>query len=134
VVPPFFQATCQCSTLTVENLLPTYSSYPCPLLPLVYLLALLRTNSLLGGACLPILLSSHCCHLAEWQVPGGDAVSEGQAYGILASAIAIAVASMNEGDMHYDDAKTQFSGYFNGWRKMLENSMASCQNPKFCNG
>jgi hypothetical protein len=63
---------------------------------------------------------------------GGDVVSEGQAYGILASAIAI--ASMNEGDMYYEAATTQFSGYFNGWRKMAENSMGHCQNPKYCNG
>lgn len=64
---------------------------------------------------------------------GGFTVSEGQAYGILASAIAL--ASLDRSDRRRLGAIDMFYGYFNGWKKMCENSSpAPCQSIMYCNG
>ena len=65
---------------------------------------------------------------------GGSVVSESQAYGVMTSAIAL--ASLEEWDTNYEEAKDKFLGYFNGWKKMCYNSkdQSSCQNPKYCDG
>ena len=48
---------------------------------------------------------------------GSSVVSEGQAYGVLAAAITI--ASMDENDPNYSEAKNLFYGYYSGWKKMF---------------
>jgi len=65
---------------------------------------------------------------------GSSVVSEGQAYGVLSAALTL--ASMEEKDKNYAEAKNKFYGYFNGWKKMCKNSefAASCQEPFYCNG
>jgi len=62
---------------------------------------------------------------------GGSVVSEGQGYGLLTSAIAL--ASLDVSDSNRDDIMNKFYGYFNGWKKMCINSSPSpCQNPEYC--
>ena len=63
---------------------------------------------------------------------GGSVVSEGQAYGLLAAALAL--VDMDENDPSYADVMETFWGYFNGWKRMCENSLAysSCQQAKHC--
>lgn len=70
--------------------------------------------------------------LAEGAGSEGSVFSEGQGYGVLASAIAI--ASLNGGE-NRDNAMERFEGYFNGW-KMCINSLpvSSCQSTKYCGG
>ena len=62
----------------------------------------------------------------------GDVVSEGQAYGMLAAALALADTDAN--DPLYFDALNKFYGYYNGWKRMCENSLpnSSCQATKYC--
>merc|ERR1712232_161024 len=62
---------------------------------------------------------------------GGSVVSEGQGYGLITSAIAL--ASLEVSDPNRNDVMNKFYGYFNGWRKMCVNSSPSpCQNPEYC--
>ena len=65
---------------------------------------------------------------------GSSIVSESQAYGVLTAALALADLDMS--DASYENAKTKFYGYFNGWRQMCINSagQGDCQNPYYCNG
>jgi len=65
---------------------------------------------------------------------GSSVVSEDQAHGVLSAALTL--ASMEEKDKNYAAAKNKFYGYFNGWKKMCENSEfdAWCQKPFYCNG
>jgi len=64
---------------------------------------------------------------------GSFVVSESQAYGVLAAGLAL--VSMDVSNIHYDETKRKFEGYFNGWREMCRNSApASCQNPTYCDG
>eukprot|EP00566_Odontella_aurita_P036575 CAMPEP_0113569684 /NCGR_PEP_ID=MMETSP0015_2-20120614/24549_1 /TAXON_ID=2838 /ORGANISM="Odontella" /LENGTH=821 /DNA_ID=CAMNT_0000472379 /DNA_START=510 /DNA_END=2972 /DNA_ORIENTATION=- /assembly_acc=CAM_ASM_000160 len=64
---------------------------------------------------------------------GGYTVSEGQAYGVLASAIAL--ASLDESDPRKGEVSEKFRKYFNGWKKMCENSSpAPCQSLTYCDG
>jgi hypothetical protein len=64
---------------------------------------------------------------------GSFVVSESQAYGVLAAGLAL--VSMDVSNIHYDETKRKFEGYFNGWREMCHNSApASCQNPTYCDG
>ena len=60
--------------------------------------------------------------------PGGDVVSEGQAYGVLICGIALASGRLNPTE--YNNVLTAFEGYFNGWKKMCQNSNvgAGCQS------
>ena len=61
--------------------------------------------------------------------PGGDVVSEGQAYGVLICGIALASGRLSATE--YNNVLTAFEGYFNGWKKMCENSSsvgAGCQS------
>lgn len=61
----------------------------------------------------------------------GNVVSEGQAYGVLSSAIAL--ASMDVSDSNRNTVMNQFYGYFNGWKQMCINSSPSpCQSPQYC--
>ena len=60
----------------------------------------------------------------------GDVVSEGQAYGLLAAALALAEVEPNEAN--YGDIIDKFWGYFNGWKRMCMNSSAPCQSSKYC--
>jgi hypothetical protein len=60
----------------------------------------------------------------------GNVVSESQAYGLLAAAIAL--ADMDSNDPLYEDVMDSFWGYFNGWKRMCENSSAPCQTTKYC--
>ena len=64
----------------------------------------------------------------------GGVVSEGQAYGLLTSAIAL--ASINENHQRLQEVSGKFIGYFNGWKKMCENSLeaSECQSIKYCYG
>merc|ERR1712190_252824 len=62
---------------------------------------------------------------------GGSVVSEGQGYGLLTSAIAL--ASLESSDPERNDVMNKFYGYFNGWKKMCINSSPSpCQSPEYC--
>ena len=61
---------------------------------------------------------------------GGSVVSEGQAYGLLAAALAL--ADMNENDSSYAVVMETFWGYYNGWKRMCENSSAPCQLENYC--
>ena len=63
---------------------------------------------------------------------GGSVVSEGQAYGLLTSALAL--ADMDANDQDYGYVMEKFWGYYNGWKKMCINSLgvSSCQQTKFC--
>jgi len=62
---------------------------------------------------------------------GGSVVSEGQGYGLITSAIAL--ASLETSDPKRDDIMNKFYGYFNGWKKMCINSSPSpCQSPEYC--
>merc|ERR1712232_94323 len=62
---------------------------------------------------------------------GGSVVSEGQGYGLLTSAIAL--ASLEVSDPNRNDVMNKFYGYFNGWRTMCVNSSPSpCQSPQYC--
>ena len=63
---------------------------------------------------------------------GGSVVSEGQAYAVMVTGIVL--ASMNEDDPNRDDVIERFYAYFNGWRRMCENSTSSssCQSEKLC--
>merc|ERR1712157_180156 len=62
---------------------------------------------------------------------GGSVVSEGQGYGLLTSAIAL--ASLESSDPQRNNIMNKFFGYFNGWRKMCINSSPSpCQSPQYC--
>ena len=61
----------------------------------------------------------------------GNVVSEGQGYGVLSSAIAL--ASLDISDSNRNTVMDQFYGYFNGWKKMCINSSPSpCQSPEYC--
>ena len=62
----------------------------------------------------------------------GDVVSEGQAYGLLSSAIAF--AALDETDPDRETLMDRFDGYFNGWKTMCINSSAPCQSTKYCDG
>jgi len=63
--------------------------------------------------------------------PGGSVVSEGQGYGLLTSAIAL--ASLDVSDVKRSQVIEKFYGYFNGWKKMCINSSPSpCQQPQYC--
>merc|ERR1711862_849288 len=63
--------------------------------------------------------------------PGGSVVSEGQGYGLLTSAIAL--ASLEPSDPKRNNIMNKFYGYFNGWKKMCINSSPSpCQSPQYC--
>jgi len=63
--------------------------------------------------------------------PGGSVVSEGQGYGVLTSAIAL--ASLDISDVNRNQVVETFYGYFNGWKKMCINSSPSpCQQPQYC--
>lgn len=63
---------------------------------------------------------------------GGSVVSEGQAYGLLTAALAL--ADMDANDPDYEYVMEKFWGYYNGWKKMCINSLgvSSCQETKFC--
>jgi len=65
---------------------------------------------------------------------GSSVVTESQAYGVMVAALAL--ASLNENHANYDEAKMKFLGYFNGWKKMCENSSGNnspCQSVGYCN-
>lgn len=63
---------------------------------------------------------------------GGSVVSEGQAYAILAAALALADTDAN--DPLYFTAMDKFYGYYNGWKRMCEISLSNsnCQATKYC--
>ncbi len=65
---------------------------------------------------------------------GSFVVTESQAYGVLAAALAI--VSLNEGDPKYQDTLNKFEGYFNGWKQMCIASLplSTCQATKYCDG
>ena len=62
----------------------------------------------------------------------GGVVSEGQGYGLMTSAIAL--ASLDASDPNRDGVLNKFYGYFNGWKQMCVNSIgsASCQSTPYC--
>ena len=64
--------------------------------------------------------------------PGGSVVSEGQAYGVLTAALAL--ADTDASNPLYDAALNKFYGYYNGWKRMCENSGSTsyCQATKYC--
>ena len=64
--------------------------------------------------------------------PGGSVVSEGQAYGLLTAALALADIDAN--DPLYFNALDKFLGYYNGWKRMCEISLSNsnCQATKYC--
>ena len=62
---------------------------------------------------------------------GSFVVSESQAYGVLAAALAL--NDIDFSDSNYSAAKQKFYGYFNGWKQMCANSLpAPCQSPMYC--
>lgn len=65
---------------------------------------------------------------------GNDVVSEGQGYAVMIAGITL--AAMDSNDPNRADAIYRFSAYFNGWKKMCENStpVSPCQSVKYCNG
>lgn len=64
----------------------------------------------------------------------GNVVSEGQAYAVMIAGITL--AAMEISDPNRQNVMDRFYGYFNGWKRMCENSTpyAYCQSMKFCNG
>jgi len=68
----------------------------------------------------------------------GDVVSEGQAYGMLISAIVLASwdsHSIGNSEANWDVAVDYFEGYFNGWKTMClgSSTIAGCQSGgSFC--
>ena len=63
--------------------------------------------------------------------PGGSVVSEGQAYGVLTAALAL--ADTDASNPLYEAALNKFYGYYNGWKRMCENSESTsyCQATKY---
>ena len=64
----------------------------------------------------------------------GNVVSEGQAYAVMISGITL--AAMDPSDPNRQDTMDRFYGYFNGWKRMCENSTPKsfCQSMKLCGG
>lgn len=70
--------------------------------------------------------------LADGGAASGGVVSEGQAYAMLISAIVMAQDLTHE---EWETARDSFEAYFNGWKRMCENSKnGSCQSTNYCEG